>query len=312
MSYIYVAMKRFFTILIFTLCLAANVEAEGYDFNDIVDVQTANRYRFVVNPDGIISDDAVKTLDSLCYSLRHRGIAQVSIVAINNIGYPPDPYEFAMKLFSKWGVGNKERNNGLGILLVKDMREIRFVTGYGLEAALPDAMCVRIQRNYMLPHFRNDDYSTGMVEGLRAIDTLLTGGELDQGLTDDYKEDETDDMILAFILVLLMVVLPIALFLIHAHQTTKCPNCGKHGLKVTQSIVTKNTSRVRITEELLVCSYCGSQHKRTKREDKPQGGGGGPIIFGGFGGGRGFGGGGGFGGGFGGGSFGGGGGGSRW
>lgn len=305
-------MKRLFTILFLLLGLTLNLKAEGYSVDDIVDVQTENRYRFVVNQDGILSDEAVKTLDSLCYSLRHRGIAQVSIVAINDIDNPRDPQEFAMELFTKWGVGNKERDNGLGILLVKDMREIRFVTGYGLEAELPDAMCVRIQRNYMLPHFRNDDYSTGMVEGLRAVDNLLTGGELDKGLTDDYVEDQTDDMILAMIVVMLMVVLPIILFIVHAHQMTKCPNCGKHGLKVTQSVVTKNTSRVRITEELLVCSYCGSQHKRTKREDKPQGGGGGPIIFGGFGGGSGGFGGGGFGGGFGGGSFGGGGGSSRW
>lgn len=303
-------MKRLFTILIFTLCLAVGAKAEGYDVNDIVDVQAENRYRFVVNPDGILSNEAVETLDSLCYSLRHRGIAQVSIVAINDIGYPRDPHEFAMKLFGKWGVGNKERDNGLGVLLVKDMREIRFVTGYGLEAALPDAMCVRIQRRYMLPHFRNDDYSTGMVEGLRAIDTLLTGGELDQGLTDDYVEDETDEMILALIFVLLIVVLPIVLFIVHAHQMTKCPTCGKHGLKVTHREIVEDSATARVTVEQLICSHCGSKHKRTKREDKPQGGGGGPIIFGG---GRGFGGGGGgFGGGFGGGSFGGGGGGSRW
>ena len=189
-------MRRFIIILILSLSLAVGVKAEGYSVNDIVDVQTENRYRFVVNQDGILSSEAVATLDSLCYSLRHRGIAQVSIVALNNIGYPRDPHEFAMKLFSKWGVGNEERDNGLGILLVKDMHEIRFVTGYGLEGVLPDALCVRIQRQYMLPHFRNEDYSTGMVEGMRAIDQLLTGGELDQGLNDDYEEEVSIGFIL--------------------------------------------------------------------------------------------------------------------
>ncbi len=303
-------MRFFIAILCFTLSFVVNSDAKSYRVSDIENVQTSNRYHFVTNPDGILSNEAVASLDSICYSLRHRGIAQVAIVAVDEIE-PADPHEFAMELFEKWGVGNKERDNGLGILLVKGMREIRFVTGYGIEASLPDAMCVRIQRNYMLPHFRKNDYSTGMVEGVRAIDTLLTGGELDQGLTDDYVEDETDDMILAMIVVILVIILPIVLLIVHTHQMTKCPTCGKHGLKIKERKVIKNTSRIRIVEEHLVCSYCKSEHKRTKHEDKP-GDGGGPIIFGGFGGGgRGFGGGS-FGGGFGGGSFGGGGGGSRW
>lgn len=304
-------MRLIIAILSLSLSLIVNVEAKTYRVQDIENVQTKDRTHFVTNPDGILSAEAVTTLDSLCYSLRHRGIAQVAIVAVDDIRQPSDPHDFAMKLFESWGVGNEERDNGLGILLVENQHEIRFVTGYGIEAELTDAMCVRIQRNYMLPHFRDGDYSRGMVEGLRAIDRLLTGGELDQGLIDDYNEDEGDDIIFAIILVVLMIVLPITLLIVHERQMSKCPNCGKHGLKVKQRIVTKNTPRVRITVEHLVCSYCGAEHKRTKQEDKPTGGGG-PIIFGGGGFGGGSFGGGSFGGGFGGGSFGGGGGGSRW
>lgn len=303
-------MRTTLTILCLAISLISTVYAREYRVEEIENVQIENRERFVTNPDGILSAEAVKTLDSLCYSLRTRGIAQVAIVAVKEIE-PNDPLAFAMELFERWGVGNKERDNGLGILLVEDLREIRFVTGYGIESALPDIMCTRIQRNYMLPHFREGDYSTGMVEGLRAVDSLLTGGELDQGLRDDVGE-EGDDALLALVLTILLVVLPLVLFIIHERQITKCPNCGKHGLKVKQRIVTKNTPLERTTVEHLVCSYCGSEHKRTKHEDRHTGGGG-PIIFGGggFGSGGSFGGGS-FGGGFGGGSFGGGGGGSRW
>jgi uncharacterized protein len=304
-------MRRFIIILILSLSLAVGARAEGYSVNDIVDVQTENRYRFVVNQDGILSSEAVATLDSLCYSLRHRGIAQVSIVALNDIGYPRDPHEFAMKLFSKWGVGNEERDNGLGILLVKDMHEIRFVTGYGLEGVLPDALCVRIQRQYMLPHFRNEDYSTGMVEGMRAIDQLLTGGELDQGLNDDYEEEV--DIVFIMIIITLLIILPLLMVMINERKRLRCPNCGKIGLRSVEKVVIKDTRTERITVERLVCPHCGSEHKRTSHEDKHPGGMGGPMFFGGMGGfgGRGMGGGS-FGGGFGGGSFGGGGGGSRW
>ena len=302
-------MRNFVTILCFVLLMALPTEAKSYRVRDIENVQLSDRSRFVSNPDGIISPSAQATLDSLCYSLRHRGIAQVAIVVVEDIE-PNDPFSFAMELFESWGVGNKKSDNGLGILLVKNAHEIRFVTGYGLEGVLPDALCVRIQRHYMLPHFRAEDYSTGMVEGLRAIDQLLTGGELDQGISDDYEEEV--NLVLVLIITAFLVLLPLILVIIHERQASKCPTCGRVGLRVAEKIVVKDTPTERTTIERLVCPYCGSEHRRTKHEDKHRGGGG-PIFIGGFGGGRGFGGGEGFGGGgFGGGSFGGGGGGSRW
>lgn len=304
-------MRKLLIILCLTLCLAPAVEAKSYRVQDIENVQLGDKSRFVTNPDGILSRQAEATLDSLCYSLRQRGIAQVAIVAVEEIE-PNDTFDFAIKLFESWGVGNKERDNGLGILLVTSNREIRFVTGYGLESELTDALCVRLQRAYMLPHFRNGDYSTGMVEGLRAIDQLLTGGELDQGLAD--QSNEGADILLVIVLVCILGIAPILFVIIHERKVSKCPTCGKLGLKVIEKRVIEDSAYTRIVIEILHCPHCNSEHKRTKHENKPGGGGGGPIIFGGmggFGGGRGFGGGG-FGGGFGGGSFGGGGGGSRW
>lgn len=301
-------MRRLLIILCLTLSLCTIAEAKEYRVRDIENVQLRDKRRFVTNPDGIISPAAQATLDSLCYSLRHRGIAQVAIVAVDDIR-PNDTFAFAMELFESWGVGNKSSDNGLGILLVENQHEIRFVTGYGLEAELTDDLCVRIQRAYMLPHFRNGDYSTGMVEGLRAIDKLLTGGELDKGTSDDFEDEEVEMFFILFV-VGILIVLPLLLVIIHERQMSKCPTCGKLGLKVIEKRVTEEALGSRTIVETLHCPHCNSQHKRTKQENRP-GGGGGPIIFGGMGGfGRG---GGGFGGGgFGGGSFGGGGGGSRW
>lgn len=306
-------MKRILRYMAVTLLcvisLVTVLSAKDYRVEEIRNVQLANRTHFVSNPDGILSPKAVAELNDVALSLKERGLAEVAIVVVSSID-PDDPFTFAVDLFEKWGVGNEKADNGLGILLVDDVHEIRFVTGYGLEGVLPDARCVQLQHEYMLPHFRNGDYDRGMVEGLRAVDTLLSSGEL-EGVTNS-EEEEREAMIAGLVIVVLLVILPLALLLIASFKASKCPNCGKHGLKVTRRDIIEDSATARVTVEQLTCSHCGSKHKRTKREDKPQGGGGGPIIFGGFGGGRGFGGGGGFGGGFGGGSFGGGGGGSRW
>ena len=118
-------------------------------------------------------------------SLSARGIAQTAVVAVKEIR-GGDVFEFAYELFSSWGVGSKS-DSGIGILLVEQEREIRFVTGYGIEGVLPDAICKRIQMQYMLPYFREGDNSSGMVAGVEAIRAVLNGSELDAGGNDDYQ-----------------------------------------------------------------------------------------------------------------------------
>lgn len=285
--------------------------AATYRTEDIPNVQLQDRTRFVSNPDGLLNESAVREIDALCLSLRERGLAEVVVVAVESIE-PDDVFSFAHTLFEGWGVGDDKLDNGLGILLVDDQHEIRFVTGYGLESVLTDALCIRLQQRYMLPHFREGDYSTGMVEGVKAVDALLTNGDLPIA-EDDVASDGEITAIIVF--VTLMIMLPLILIVIVDRQSRKCPTCGKVALRVVDSNIINRSALSTTIRQTLVCDKCGAEHKRTKKHDNITGGkGGGPIIFGGGGGfgGGGFGGGGFGGGSFGGGSFGGGGGGSRW
>lgn len=308
-------MKRFPIVLLALLVGCCNLLAAapkgGYTVASVPNVQTGNRYRFVSNPDGILSSEAVARIDSICYSLRHRAIAQVAVVAVDEIA-SDDVFDFAMELFSKWGVGRADSDNGLGVLLVRDRREIRFVTGYGLEGVLTDALSKRIQMKYMLPYFREGDYSAGMVSGMEAVDALLSGSELDLGGTDDYAGGERS-MWLPLLIVLLFVLLPVVSVLVAEYRRSKCPNCGKHTLKLLSSVVVERGRGYDIVEKTYLCSNCGYSKKDRTRNDRGSGGGIGSGMWwlgglGGMGGGRG----GGIGGGFGGGGFGGGGAGSRW
>ena len=261
------------------------------------------------NPDGILSPGAVARIDSVCGALRDRAIAQVAVVAVDDIA-GGDVFDFAVDLFTQWGVGRAENDNGLGILLVRDRREIRFVTGGGLEGVLPDAVCKRIQLKYMLPAFREGDYSRGMVAGVEAAAQLLEGSELDLGGTDTADGELPSWAV--FLIVVGFVVLPLGVVMLGYYARKRCPKCHKPTLRQQSNRILQVTPSYRLVEYTYVCSNCGAVVKRRAKNlrDDNFGVGGGTIIggFGGFGGGsRG-----GFGGGFGGGSFGGGGAGSRW
>ena len=262
-------------------------------------MQILDATRYTSNPDGILSQSAVEAIDRACDSLHSASRAQIAVVAIEDIE-GDDVFQFAFDLFSAWGVGGKSSDNGLGILLVTEKREIRFVTGYGLEGVLTDAMCKRIQQRYMVSHLSAGDYSTGMVEGVAAVARIISGSEELSAQSDGSDED-----FIIFILSFFgFVVLLIAIVSIAVWMSRKCPKCGKHTLVRTTSVKISSTSQYNIMLHTYRCSNCGHTKEQQEKIYKSSGG---TYV----GGGRGFGGGGSFGGGFGGGSFGGGGAGSR-
>ena len=283
------------TILCLLLACALPALAGTYRPEQIPNVQRMDRQRYVSDPDGILSAEAVARIDSVCASLRERGLAQVAVVAVDDIA-GGDTFSFAVELFRGWGVGSAKSNNGLGILLVKELREIRFVTGGGLEGILPDALCKRIQTTYMLPAFRAGDYSAGMVAGIEAAATILEGGEVD--LSGDSGDDLPAWMI--FLIVFGFIVGPLGLVLVVYFVRHRCPQCHKFTLRQDSQRVLSVTQNYRLVEYTYVCSNCGAVVKRQAknlRDDNFGGGAGGGTIIGG---------------GFGGGSFGGGGAGSKW
>lgn len=302
-------MKRLFIILLLLVAISP-IHAREYSVKDVPNVQLENRYRFTSNPDGILEDWAVAQIDSICYDLRHRGIAQTAVVALREID-TDDVFEFAYELFSSWGVGSKS-NSGIGVILVEEAREIRFVTGYGVEGVLPDAICKRIQNQYMLPYFRDGDYSRGMVAGLQAIRAVLNGSELDAGGNDDYVDEDEEALVAMVVFFIIVIIGSMIVVVIADRKSRTCPTCKQLSLQKDSTRLLSRNFGASTFEDTFICTKCGTVVKR-KRQDynsSHNNRGGGPIIMGGMG--RGFGGGSSFGGGWGGGSFGGGGAGSRW
>lgn len=83
---------------------------------------------------------------------------------------------YATGLFSQWGIGKKGQNNGVLLLVAPAEHKARIEVGYGLESVLPDGVCGTIIRERMVPHFKNNDFSGGIREGIGAIESILHPG----------------------------------------------------------------------------------------------------------------------------------------
>jgi len=157
-------MKKLFlaSLMIFIIQL---LPAEVYRIETIPNIQLKDSTQFVSNPDNIISSSAVATINRELQKVRQVTTAEVAVVLVGSIGQN-DIKQFATELFAHWGIGKRDRDNGLLILFVSDQKKITFETGYGIEGILPDAICKRIQTVDMLPHFRRGDIDQGMVAGV--------------------------------------------------------------------------------------------------------------------------------------------------
>ena len=136
----------------------------------------------VSDPDNIVGANARAQIDRLLVSLERDTGVQVAVVALDSIG-KEDIFSFAQALFVRWGIGDRQRDDGLLVLLVKDQNTIRMHTGYGLEGTLPDALCQRIQLNYMVPAFKQGRYGDGLLAGLNATIQILSNPANAQALT---------------------------------------------------------------------------------------------------------------------------------
>jgi len=134
--------------------------------------------KYVSDPDNLLNPATIEELNTTLQALDQSGRAHIDVVLVNSIG-EETPKAAATALFNRWKIGDKEKDNGLLMLLVLDQRRIEFETGYGLEADLPDVLCYRIQQRYMIPPLRAGRYDEAVQQGVAATIRQLQTGAMD-------------------------------------------------------------------------------------------------------------------------------------
>jgi uncharacterized protein len=83
--------------------------------------------------------------------------------------------DYTVRVAERWGVGRRDRGNGAVLFIFQASRDIRIVTGYGLEGALPDALAKQIIENEIVPRFRAGDFDGGVRAGVNAMIAATRG-----------------------------------------------------------------------------------------------------------------------------------------
>src|SRR5690606_20315399 len=123
----------------------------------------------------VFSSAEKNKLENLLISFENKTGNQVAVVTINTLSGNTIE-NAALRIFENNRFGQKDLDNGVLLLFVKNDRKVRIEVGYGLEGVLTDALSSRIIRQIMIPEFKENKYAEGIEKGVNAI-MHITGEE---------------------------------------------------------------------------------------------------------------------------------------
>jgi uncharacterized protein len=121
---------------------------------------------------GVMDEGARAKLEAFLDQVERKTGAEFAVLTVKSTA-PLTAVEYKVRVFERWGIGKRGRDDGLLLLVATDEREARFETGYGLEGTLPDGFQSRVFRDEMAPRFREGDYAGGITRGMVACAARL-------------------------------------------------------------------------------------------------------------------------------------------
>jgi uncharacterized protein len=159
-------MRTFLALIVFLASTLALVSAEtlpskpaGYfnDYASVVDRSTALQ------------------LNEQLAQFERETSTQILVAIYRTMQSESSVDDYTQRIAQTWGVGQKGRNNGAVLFVFVDNHQMFIQTGYGLEAALPDATCFDITHNVIAPRFKQQDYEGGLRAGITAMMQAVRG-----------------------------------------------------------------------------------------------------------------------------------------
>ena len=147
-------------------------------------IQPENKIKtYVTDKTGTLSSSQIQTLENKLSGFDKETSTQVVVWMIASLD-GESLEEKSIEIAEQNGIGQKSKNNGVLLFIAKDDRKLRIEVGYGLEGALPDALCGQIIRKEITPKFKQGNYYEGISAGVDAIIKATKG---------EYTRDKSDD-----------------------------------------------------------------------------------------------------------------------
>ncbi|MGB5078087.1 MAG: TPM domain-containing protein [Sphingorhabdus sp.] len=157
-------MHKFLATILVAIAFTAGLPANAQTFPKLTGR--------VVDQADLLDPVQEAALASKLETLEKKSQRQFVVATITDLqGY--DISDYGYQLGRNWGIGDKQRNDGILLLVAPNDRKVRIEVGYGLEGIMTDALSHRIVQDRILPSFRSGDYPGGISAGVDSVITQL-------------------------------------------------------------------------------------------------------------------------------------------
>ncbi len=122
----------------------------------------------VVDLAQLLSPEASNDLNQKLQALEKEKGSQFVILTLLTTK-PEEIEQFGIRLAESWKIGRAKVDDGVILIVAKDDKRVRIEVGYGLEGVLTDVYTKRIIEGFIVPEFKNGNFSKGIVDGSNAI-----------------------------------------------------------------------------------------------------------------------------------------------
>jgi uncharacterized protein len=131
----------------------------------------------------VVSKEAVSRFNEQLAQFERETSDQVVVAVFPKMQSDSDIADYTQRVAQAWGVGQKERRNGVVLFVFIEDRKMFIQVGYGLEGALPDATAFDITERHIKPLFRTGNYEGGLATGIDLICKAIRGEYKGSGKT---------------------------------------------------------------------------------------------------------------------------------
>ena len=132
---------------------------------------------------GVVSKEAALRFNEQLAQFERETSDQVVVAVFPKMQSDDDVAAYTQRVAQEWGVGQKEKRNGVVLFVFTQDRKMFIQVGYGLEGALPDLTAFDITERRIKPRFRISDYEGGLAEGIDSIFKAIRGEYTGTGRT---------------------------------------------------------------------------------------------------------------------------------
>jgi uncharacterized protein len=127
----------------------------------------------IVDNANVIDAQTRERLESIYRNLKERANIEYAVLTVDTTG-EQDIFDYSLAVARGWGIGSKEGEKA-GLLLVVAVQDRKYFTQVSdhLEGDLPDGLVGQIQRERLVPEFRQRNYNKGIYDTIQAYVATL-------------------------------------------------------------------------------------------------------------------------------------------